>query len=160
MIQAVAIGNFLKNNKRTILYVLLGIVVLYVVYKIYEKLTENEYGQLELGDPLTMGFVPDNFDFESWCRRFEDEFIGPQFSYEGRNDLLEQMDQLNDNTLIALSNYWNDKYANKTSLLSLYQRYGTMPEILNNEWQPFATSGDTINYFSLMINKFNRLNIR
>jgi len=148
---------FLKENKKTILYILLGVVVLYVAYKVYEHFTKTDYGQGELGDPMTMGFVPDNFDFESWCRRYEDEFIGLQFDYEGRNDLLSQMDQLNDNTLIALSNYWNENYANKTYL---FQSYGTMPEVLEGEVQPFATTGDTVNYFSLMIDKFRRLNIR
>jgi hypothetical protein len=35
-----------------------------------------------------------------------------------------------------------------------------MPEVLEGEVQPFATTGDTVNYFSLMIDKFRRLNIR
>lgn len=157
MIQALAIGSFFKNNKKAIIYTLVGIVVVYLLYKLWTRLRGSDRTEVTLVSPLEGGTVAPNFDPKPYADEFEKEFIGWQFEYYDRNNLLERMyTQLSDNEMIILHNYWNDNYSRRTNWFS---EYGSMYEVLTGEIYPPLTTGDTINYFPLTEERLQRLNL-
>ena len=156
MIQTVAVGSFINKNKKAIIYTIVGVVVLYLLYKLWQRLKGSDRTKVDLISPLEGGTVDTNFNPEQWAKQFEEEFIGLQFEFYDRNNLLERMYGLSDNELIILHNYWNDNYANKTNW---FNDYGSMFEVLTGEIYPPIVTGDDINYFQLMENRFRSLNL-
>jgi hypothetical protein len=156
MTKALLIGSFLKNNKKTILYTLLGILAVWGIYKIYKYFTKDKPAPTNLTNPLTGGTVPSDFNPDAYARRLEEEFAGIQLSNEGRNNILKDINELNDNSLITLHNYWNENYFNRTSWGF---EYGSIYSLIDDDFGPSVTFGNNVNYFGVMLDRLRNLNL-
>ena len=150
------VKNFLNKNKKVILIIILLIVLAFVVKWILKKIKESKEGNIPQIDPVTGGVIPTDFNPDTLARRFEDKFIGLSGDLEAKNEVLREINELNDNTLISLVNHWNSNYKYKTNWGF---EYGSMYEVLTGEFYPWIVTGDTVNYFPLVEQRLIDLNL-
>ena len=147
---------FIKKNKKVILIVIGLILLAFAIKYIVKKIKESKQQNFPNINPLTGGTIPENWTPNTLAERFESKFIGLSGDVEAKNEVLEDIYNLNQNQLIELVNYWNENYRYKTSF---WVEYGTMYEVIEGEWGPIATIGDTVNYFTLVKEKLIEYNL-
>lgn len=138
---------FFKNNKKVILYVIGLIVLLFAIKKVVQYIKAKSRGRTNLVNPAIGGELPEDWDPSQIVERFKDKFIGLSGNLEDKNDVLRDMYYLNQNQMIQAHNYWNENYSTQTTLWS---EWGSIYDVINDEWQPIIVTGDTVNYFPLM----------
>lgn len=147
---------FIKKNKKVILIVIGLVLLAFAIKYIVKKIKEKKQKNFPNTNPLVGGTIPENWTPNTLAERFESKFIGISGDVEAKNEVLEDIYNLNQNQLIELVNYWNENYRYKTSF---FVEYGTIYEIIEGEWGPIATTGDTVNYFTLVKEKLIEYNL-
>ena len=104
---------FIKKNKKVILIVIGLVLLAFAIKYIVKKIKESKQKNFPNINPLTGGTIPENWTPNTLAERFESKFIGLSGDVEAKNEVLEDIYNLNQNQLIELVNYWNENYRYK-----------------------------------------------
>lgn len=150
MIEASKITSVIPSKFKIIAGIVIFLMIFILVWKIYQKLRKPANAKyIEGGGAIPQGWSPDNI-----AKQIYDATAGITQSTDTKDEAYKRFNELNDNQMIAVYNYWNDKYSTKSSY---FTKMGTLTNTVSGELGYVAILGT--NQQDVILANLKRLNL-
>lgn len=141
-----------KPVRVILIIIIIGLLLVFGSW-VYRKLRAPvNAAYIQGGDKIPEGWTPNDV-----AKKMFDAIDGFFVLANTKNNAAQKIAELNDNQIISVYNYWNEKYATKSAMMGIGM-FGTLTQAMKDEWDVPAI-GTGINYWDALLLRLGELKL-
>lgn len=144
--------NALPLSAKIAIYIVVGVVVLYIIYRIYKNFQAPVNAAYVPGAPVPIGWTPTTITDNLY-----DVIQGVFTLTSTKDDQFNIFNALNDNQMIAVYNDWQNRYANTKSYL--FFTMGSLTQAVSGEQTCYVEFGSNACPKDVLLANLHRLQL-